>query len=316
MSVVHSRFATVSAIVAFALAVTVCAGAQVLPVSHGNSTYMLEYDAGSRTLQCSSNNINCVWRTTVSNQIDSFRDFAAVGTAAGPVVVYSEGNQTRFVLLHFRTGSTNVENSGESLRGVIGPGWMLNCVMQSAQYGAKAVCQTVVGSTIHEYRWDINMWGTHQKLAGDTNAGTYSAGTAVQSQAYSDPARRFTMDIPRGFRFAPQDDSSVALYGPTNDVFLTVFSDAGATPIAELGDAYMAELGVEVTHRSNEALANGQPALLLMGNGTVNGIPSLHVGLFFSTDQRTYVLSYTGRSDVADTYVPAFMEAIDSFGPM
>lgn len=291
--------------------IPVCA--QTLPVSSGNSTYVLNYDADRGRLECISNNTNCVWRTTVSESIGRFRDFAAVGTPAGPVIVYSEGNQTRFVLLHFRTGATTIENSGEPLRGVIGTGWLLNCVMQAEQYGAKVVCQTVSGNGIREYKWDINMWGTHKLLGEDANAGTYTAGAAERSQAYADADLKFSSDIPQGFRATGLDEKSMAMYGPTNDVFISVYSDAGTVPIDELGEGYMAELGVTITHRSQETLDDGKPALLLMGNGTINEVASMHAALFFSANDRTYVISYTGRSDAGAAYVPALGEVMASF---
>lgn len=301
--------------VVFMVALVASTYAQSLPVTYKNSTYTLNYDTQSKRLECVSGNTNCTWRTTVSQNVGSFRDFAAIATAAGPVIVYSEGNQTLFVLLHFRTGSTTVERSGESLRGNIGAGWMLNCLMQPGQYGAKVICQTVVGTSIKEYKWDINMGGQH-KLIGSSTAGTYTAGSAPRSQKYTNAGLKFSSDIPRGFRAAPQGTSAIGIYGPTDACFITVFSDAGATPIAELAPAYMTELGVTVTHKSEERLDNGQPALLMMGTGTVNGQKSLHAALFFSGGDRTYVLSYTAREDTGTAYLVAFEEVMTSFKPL
>lgn len=292
------------------------AQAQTLPVQHKNSIYTLTYLPDQRRLDCSSNNTECVWQTTVATNLRSFRDFAAIATAAGPVIVYSTANHTYFKLLHFRDGSSSVPQSGEPLSGSIGEGWLLNCIMQPAPYGAKAICQTVdAQNRIREYRWDINMYGTHKLLGANTDAGVYTAGSTARSQRYVNTKLGFSADVPQGFRVAPMDDSSVALYGPTNGLFMTVFAAPGENPIAELGEAYMAEMGVTVTHRSEEHLDNGQPALLMMGNGTVEGMPSLHAALFLSAADRTYVLSYTSRSDVGTGYVEAFMELLNSFTP-
>jgi len=313
----HFRNALMVALCCLLIAsVALSAHAQPLPITHNSYTYTLNFEPENRRLNCSVNAPDRNWKANVSNQVGAFRDFAAIATAAGPVVVYSEGNQTLFVLMHFRAGSTTVERSGESLRGSIGAGWLLNCMMQKEEYGAKVVCQTVVGSTIHEYKWDINMWGTHELIEHNTNAGTYAAGSAPKSLTYTNNDLKFSTDVPKGFRHALNDENTLAMYGPTDGVFMTLFSDAGATPIAELGEAYMQELGVTVTHRSNEALPDGRPTLLMMGNGTINEEPSLHVALIFSSETRTYIFSYTGRADIGDAYLPAFEEIMNSFRPM
>jgi hypothetical protein len=211
-----------------------------------------------------------------------------------------------------------VENSGEPLRGTIGRGWLLNCLFQQEQYGAKLVTQLVESESsfkIREYKWDINMWGTHACIErGELQDWTVGV-TPLSTRVVSDDLK-FKIDVPQGFRHTQLDETSMAMYGPTDDVFISVYSDAGATPIEELGEAYMAELGVSIQHRSTETLDNGDPALLLMGYGTINEVPSVHVAVVYSNAQRTWVLSYTGRADIGDAYVPALMAALDSFEPL
>ena len=313
----HNR-ALLAALLAATVSLT-AASAQQLPVTHGNSTYLITYDPATKRLDCASNNTNCVWRTPLSTRVPSFASVAAVATPAGPVIVYSEDDaQTYFALPHFRTGALKVEDSGEPLRGPIGRGLLLSCLFQAEQYGARLICQLLEPAAtfrMREHRWDINMWGTHQSL-GRSELQEWTTGAAPQSGRMVNADLRLQFDVPQGFRYTPMDETSVALYGPTDGVFMTAFSGDGATPIEELGDAYMAELGVTVAHRSMETLDNGQPALLLMGNGTIEGVPSLHVVLVYSAAERTWVLTYTGRADVGNAYVPAFMEALNSFQPL
>ncbi len=315
----NHRRALIAVLVVAMLGVTVAAQAQTLPVTYKNSTYMISYDPDTKILECSSNNTNCVWRTEISRRVPSFSNIAAIATAAGPVIVYCEDNyNTYFALPHFRTGSLTVENSGESLRGTIGRGWLLSCLFQVEEYGAKAICQLLEPQSnfkMREYKLDINMWGTHKTIE-TSDLQEWTTGTATESGRVVNTALKFQIDVPKGFRHTQIDETSFAMYGPTNDVFMSVFSDAGATPIEELGDAYMAEMGVDVQHRSMETLDNGEPALLLMGNGTVAGVPSLHVAVVYSDAAHTWVLSYTGRADVGNTYVGAFMEALNSFQPL
>jgi hypothetical protein len=301
-----------------ALAAGAAPMAQTLPVTHGNSTYLVTYQPEEKLLEVASNNTECVWRTEISRSVPSFSSVAAIATAAGPVIIYSEtGGSTHFALPHFRTGALTVENSGEPLRGVIGQGLLLNCVMQAEQYGAKVVCQLLEPNRtqLREYKWDINMWGTHRCTETGELQPWVSGGTANSTRMVNSELK-FELEVPQGFRPLALDETSMAFYGPTNDLFASVYSDGGATPIEELGDALMAELGVNVQHRSIETLDNGEPALLLMGTGVVNGLESLHVAIVYSNAARTWVLSYTGRADAGDAYMPAFMAMLNSFNPL
>lgn len=318
-STVHRRAVVVALVAVIVPGVATVAQAQTLPVTYKNSTYVLEYDAATKILVVSSNNTNCVWRTEISRRVMSFMNIAAAATPAGPVIVYCEDNYTtKFAIPHFRTGHLTVENSGEPLEGVIGRGWLMNCVFQVEQYGAKVVCQLQEPQSdfkIREYRMDINMWGTHQCVE-QSDLQDYTGGQAAESVRVANAALKFQVDVPKGFRHTQVDDVSFAMYGPTNDVFMTIYSEGVASPIEELGEAYMSEMGVNVTHRSMESLDNGEPAYLLMGDGTINGVQSLHVGVVYSNNERTWVIAYTGRADVGDGYVNSFMEMLGSFEPL
>ncbi|MFO8081057.1 MAG: hypothetical protein R6V07_12215 [Armatimonadota bacterium] len=194
----------------------------------------------------------------------------------------------------------------------------VNALFQVEDYGAKAVVQLLEpqsGFRMREYKLDINMWGTHQVLE-TSDLQDWTTGTAPESDRVVNPALKFQLDVPKGFRGTQVDEVSYAMYGPTDNVFMSIFSDAGGSPIEELGEAYMAELGVEVVHRSMETLDNGEPAYLLMGNGTIEAVPSLHVGLVYSNGTHTWVISYTGRADAADAYLEAFMTMLNSFQPL
>ncbi|MGM0491315.1 MAG: hypothetical protein ACQER1_00105 [Armatimonadota bacterium] len=309
--------ATLAGVIVAGVAVT--ASAQTLPITYRNSLYTITYDQSQKLLECSSNNVNAVWRTEISREVPSFSNIGAVATPAGPVIVYCEDDyQTKFAIPHFRTGSLQVENSGEPLTGVIGRGWLLNALFQVEDYGAKAVVQLLEpqsGFRMREYKLDINMWGTHQVLE-TSDLQDWTTGTAPESDRVVNPALKFQLDVPKGFRGTQVDEVSYAMYGPTDNVFMSIFSDAGGSPIEELGEAYMAELGVEVVHRSMETLDNGEPAYLLMGNGTIEAVPSLHVGLVYSNGTHTWVISYTGRADAADAYLEAFMTMLNSFQPL
>ncbi len=225
--------ALLAALIAATLCLAAAASAQQLPVTWKNSTYVISYDPATKYLDCASNNTDCVWRTPISTRVASFSSVAAVATPAGPVIVYSEdGAQTYFALPHFRTGALTVENSGEPLRGPIGRGLLLSCIFQQEQYGAKLICRLLepgAPARMREHKWDVNMWGTHQE-PGTSELQEWTTGAAPQSGRLVNADLRLQLDVPQGFRYTPMDETSGALYGPTDGVFMTVFSGDGATP--------------------------------------------------------------------------------------
>ncbi len=289
--------------------------AQSLPIRHKNSTYTLVYEAAKKRLDCKSSITGAVWTTNVSNGIQSISQFAATATPAGPVIVYEEGGQVRFLLLHFKTGGKTVPNSGEPLSGSIGAGSLLSCVLQPEEYGAKAVCQIASSGKIEEQRWDINFWGTH-KLIGKAAIGPMSAGARPGSTKFTDPKLKFALEIPRGFRVIPGDEKSCILFGPLPGVYFTVFREGEAHDAKALTESYMKELKLKVIQQTNETLFDGKPALLTAGEGVVNGIQSKHIAIAFSRESSTYVVSMTIDTQYQNSYTWALEEVLRTFKPL
>ncbi|MBW7927436.1 MAG: hypothetical protein H3C58_04950, partial [Fimbriimonadaceae bacterium] len=278
------RTALIGAILAAALGVA----AQTVVIRHKNSAYTVTYEAAQKRLSVSSDNLNAVWRREVSRRVPTFRSFSAAATAAGPIVIYDDGTNTMFSLIHWKNGGNKVERSGESLDGVIGPGVLLNCMYQVEDYGAKAIVQTVSAGKILEHKWDINMWGTHS-MKSRTTIGTLNKGKANLSSRTTNTNLRFATDVPRGFREMPVDEHSIALIGSLPDLYITIYSETADHQPKELADAYIKELGLNVFHASNEKLDDGTPALLRVGEGTINDTPTRHAAVVFAAKSRVYI---------------------------
>lgn len=299
------------ALIGAMLAVGVAAHTQTLVIRHKNSSYNVTYEAAQKRLSVSSNNVNAVWRREVSRSVPTFRSLSAVATAAGPIVIYDDGTNTRFSLIHWKNGGNKVERSGESLDGVIGPGVLLNCMYQVEDYGAKAIVQTVSGGKTLEHKWDINMWGTHS-MKSRTTIGTLNKGKANLSSLTTNTNLRFATDIPRGFREMPVDERSVALVGSLPDLYLTIYSETADHQPKELAEAYFKELGLNVFHASDEKLDDGTPALLRVGEGTINGTPTRHAAVVFAAKSRVYIVGLSTATAYGNQFAFALEEVLRS----
>ncbi|MCW5940798.1 MAG: hypothetical protein KIS66_01110 [Fimbriimonadaceae bacterium] len=298
------------------LAPSLAPAATEFVLRHKNSEYTVQYEPSQRRLAVFSNNANAVWNRDVSRKVPSLRAVAGVATAAGPVLVYDDGVNTYFSLVHWKNGGNKVDQSGEPLDGNIGPGVLLNCMFQPGPYGAKVIARTLSGGNVIEHKWDINLAGNHAMKSRQT-VGKHLAGKASLSTKLVSAPLRFSVDVPRGFREVPVDQDSIALYGPVPDLFVTLVSQAADHSAKELGDAYMKELGLKVQSLSNETLDDGTPALLYIGQGAVNGVPSKHAALVFASQnkKRVYVVSLTTATAYEGTFMFALEEVLRSLKP-
>lgn len=279
-----------------------------------NSVYLLDYSSSGRTLTVSSRNVNASWNRRLEG-IASLRSFAAAATPAGPIIIYQTSTGIRFSLMHWRNGGNSVDQSKESLDGVIGAGRMQNCMFMPAQYGAKVVVQAVESGNLIQYRWDINHWGTH-KLVGKDNLGKFRPGRAPNSSSSVNQALGFSVDVPHGFREIEGDDKSVSIHGPVPDLFLTIYSEKVSHSIKELGDGYMKEMKLKVQQVTNQTLDDGTPALLYVGDGTINGVPSKSAALVFAAKGRTYVVTFNNPTEYKAHFTYALDEVLKSMKPL
>lgn len=283
-------------------------------ISSGKSSYELDYSATSKSLTVRSRNLNASWNRRLES-IASLRSFAAAATPAGPIVVYQTSTGIRFSLMHWRNGGNSVDRSKESLDGVIGAGRMQSCLFMPAQYGAKVVVEAVESGNLIQYRWDINHWGTH-KLVGKDSLGKFQPGRAPNSRTSVNQKLGFSLDIPHGFREIEGDDKSISIHGPVPDLFLTVYSEQVVHDIKELGDGYTKEMKLKVQQVTNQTLDDGTPALLYIGDGTINGVPSKSAALVFAAKGRTYVVTFHTPIAYKAHFMYALEEVLRSMRPL
>lgn len=283
---------------------------------HKNSAYTVRYEPGQKRLTVMSKNLNAIWTREVSRRVPSLRAFAGVATAAGPVLVYDDGTNTYFSLIHWKNGGSKVDRSGEPLDGNVGPGVLLNCMFQAEAYGAKLIARTLSAGNVVEHKWDVNMGGNHSMKARQT-IGKFTAGKAPLSTKLVSAPLQFGVDVPRGFREVSVDTDSMALYGPVPDLFVTLVSKAEAHSAKELGDAYMKELNLKVQTVSDQTLDDGTPALLYIGDGAINGVPSKHAAIVFASKskKRVYIVSLTTATSYGASYTFALEEVLRSLKP-
>lgn len=283
-------------------------------VSSGKSSYQLDYSSASRSLTVQSRNLNASWNRRLEG-IASLRNFAAAATPAGPIVVYQTSTGIKFSLMHWRNGGNTVDRSKESLDGVIGAGRMQSCLFMPAQYGAKVVVEAVESGNLIQYRWDINHWGTH-KLVGKDSLGKFQQGRAPNSRLTVNQKLGFSLDVPHGFREIEGDDKTISIHGPVPDLFLTVYSEQVTHDIKELGDGYMKEMKLKVQQVTSQTLDDGTPALLYIGDGTINGVPSKSAALVFAAKGRTYVVTFHTPVAYKAHFMFALEEVLRSMKPL
>lgn len=283
-------------------------------ITSGKSSYQLDYSSSSRTLTVQSRSLNASWNRRLEG-IASLRSFAAAATPAGPIIVYQSSAGIKFSLMHWRNGGNTVDQSKESLDGVIGGGRMQSCLFMPAQYGAKVVVEAVEGGNLIQYRWDINHWGTH-KLAGKDSLGKFQQGRAPNSRLTVNQKLGFSLDVPHGFREIEGDDKSISIHGPVPDLFLTVYSEQVSHNIKELGDGYVKEMKLKVQQVTNQTLDDGTPALLYIGDGTINGVPSKSAALVFAAKGRTYIVTFHTPVAYKAHFMYALEEVLRSMKPL
>jgi hypothetical protein len=283
-------------------------------IKHKNSSYLFSYESSRSELAVTSRNVNASWTRKISG-IPSLRSIAAAATPAGPVIVYDNGTNTHFSLVHWRTGGNKVDGSGESLDGVVGPGILLNCLFQVGPYGAKLVVQTLSSGSVIEHKWDVNMAGNHAMKSRST-VRKLTPGKAAQSSLLVSKPLGLSVDLPRGFRDMPGDENSVIFFGPAPDMFLTLYSEKASHAPKEIGDAYMKQLNLSVIQVTQQSLDDGTPALLYIAEGAVNGVPSKHPTIVFAAKGRVYVVTLTMPADYKTAFMFVLEEALRSLKPM
>lgn len=270
------------------------------------------YDVQSKRLDCVSENAGRTWRVNVAQGVPSQADWGGTGTSAGPVLVYTTSTGVQFVLLRFQTGSTNAEKSGESLRGNVSPGRLLNASWVPAQYGAKATVVSLAGTTEYTTTVDINMWGTSKTLSQTTRL--------VQPRREKLPNAALSFEVPPGFVANWDGGGGYMGITATNKLPLGIMIHAaeGGMDLPAFADEFMkvigpamgaADLRLVVSDRVN---VGALPGLLRLTKCTWNGQPAAFAFVFCGDARSTYVFVYGAREVNYDQYAGIFYRLLGS----
>ena len=280
-----------------------------LPVGRN---YFGLYDAASKDLTCVSENPGRTWRLSVAKGVPSMADWAGIGTAAGPVFVYTTGSGVGYVLLRFQEGSTNAEHSGEPLRGTLAPGRLMSAAWKEGKFGAEVTVVSLSGQTEYTTVYDINMWGTSQQLSRTSRT--------IQPKRQTLPNAGLSFEVPVGFS-ANWDAESGCMFIVSDNKLpagIVVHAAEGGLDLSAFADEFMKLIGPAMgvpdlqQVLSDRVSVGSMSGLLRLARGTLNGKAGTFAFVFASGPQNTFVLLYGSPNPTYDQYAPIFYRLLGS----
>jgi len=246
--------------------------------------YVGVYDTSAKRLSCKSETQGRTWSLSVAESVPSPADWSGVATSAGPVMVYTSGNATSYVLMRFQNGSTSSEGDGKSLRGPVAPGKLVVANWTPAEYGAKVSVVTMDGSKEYTTQLDINMWGTSKQISQKQRT--------IQPKREQVPNTGLSVEVPPGF--TPKWDASSSCLGIVSDnglpcgMMITVAEPGVDLP--QFADLFMQQIGpalgssdMKQVGSQNVSVGGKMPGLLRLANGSRNGKEATFAFVFFAT---------------------------------
>ncbi len=290
------------------LVVTVCGQMLAAEIRTGlGRNYFGIYDTKQKSLHCVSENDGRHWNVNVSNSIPSQADWAGTGTSAGPVVVWTSGNNVYFILMRYQTGATVAENSKESLKGTVAPGRLISASWDIQQYGAKGTIVSLDGNTEYTTKMDINMWGTSKQISRTIRN--------LPNRRMQLPGSKLSVDVPPGFSAVWNGADTSLVVTPDTKIpigMLVVLAEPGID-LTEFANLFMRDIGpamgspdMKQAASENVTIGGTMPGLLRMAKGTRNGKEAAFAFVFFQTKENTVVMVYGTLSEYYDTYANIF----------
>jgi len=278
----------------------------------GNSKYFGLYDPATRILECVSEHEGRQWRAGVASSVPSQADWAGRPTSAGPAFVYTNGSNVQFVLLRYLSGATTAEKSGESLRGDVAPGRLLNASWVEAKYGAKATVVSLAGSIEYTTVVDINMWGTGKVLS--------QTHRTIETKREKLPNTSLSFEVPPSFTTAWDASSNCMGIMSSNKLpmGMLVVSAEGGVNLTEFADEFMNTIGPAMgaadlkVALSDQVSVGALPGLLRLSKCTWNSKPATFAFVFCGNAQNTYVFVYAAPNANYDQYAGIFYRLLGS----
>jgi len=291
------------------LAAAVVAAPIKTPLSRN---YFGVYDAAAKGLDGVSENPGRTWRVNIAQGVPSMADWAGIGTAAGPVFVYTTSSGVGYVLCRFQTGSTNAENSGEPLRGTLAPGRLMSASWKEGKFGAEATIVSLSGTTEYTTVYDINMWATSKQLSQTSRT--------IQPKRQALPNAALSFEVPVGFS-ANWDAGSGCMFVASDNKLpagIVVHAAAGGVDLSGFADEFMKLIGPAMGVPdmkqvvSDRVSVGAMPGLLRLARGTLNGKAGTFAFVFAAGPQNTFVLLYGSPNTTYDQYAPIFYRLLGS----
>ncbi|MHB1459654.1 MAG: hypothetical protein ACYC1M_00015 [Armatimonadota bacterium] len=275
--------------------------------------YSVEYDTSSKALRCISANGSNSWTATVASPVPSVGDWSGIGTAAGPVFVYTISNSVHYTLLRHNTGKAITDVGNKSLTGVLAPGKFISATWREAGYGAEVSVVSLDGNKEYTTTFDINMWGT------STKKGQTSRSLPIQRVAI--PGTSISFEIPPGFTNAWDANSrSMGIRSQTKlPVGILINVAENDDNITLFADLFMKDIGPAMGAQNMQQIAS-QPVsiggsmqgLLRMTSCVWNGRNANFSFVFIKTKSDLLVVVYGTPTENYDTYANLFYRMLSS----
>ncbi len=275
--------------------------------------YVVEYDTTARSLRCVSNNGSYSWTSTVASPIASVGDWSGIGTAAGPVFVYTISNSVYYTLLRHNTGKAITDVGNKSLTGNLAPGKFVSATWREASYGAEVTVTSLDGSKEYTTTFDINMWGTSTKKSQTSRS--------LPIQRVTLPGTSISLEVPPGFKSAWDAGSKSMGISSTAKLpvgILVNVSEPDAN-LAQFADLFMKDIGPAMGAQNMQQTASKQvtvggtmQGLLRMTSCLWNGRNANFSFVFINTKSNMLVVVYGTPSENYDTYANVFYRMLSS----
>ncbi len=294
----------------------------IIPAVHSNAVvipttmtrgYTAEYDTSSKALRCISANGSNSWAASVASPVPSVGDWSGIGTAAGPVFVYTAGNSVYYTLLRHNTGKAITDVGNKSLTGVLAPGKLISATWREASYGAEVSVVSLDGNKEYTTIFDINMRGTSTKK-GQTSR-------SLPIQRITIPGTSVSFELPPGFTNAwDASNQSMGIKSqnklPVGILINVAEQDDNITLFADL---FMKDIGPAMGAQNMQQIAS-QPVsiggsmqgLLRMTSCVWNGRNANFSFVFIKTKSNLLVVVYGTPTENYDTYANLFYRMLSS----
>lgn len=275
--------------------------------------YAAIYDTSSKQLNCISEDPQRSWTAPVASPVPGVGDWSGLGTAAGPVFVYTSGNSVYYALLRFNTGKAITDQGNKPLTGVLAPGRLITASWKEADYGAVVTVVSLDGNKEYNTVYDINMWGTSKKISQSSRS--------ITPQRFAIPGTKLSVEIPIGFSSQWNAGSQTLGILPQTKTpaGMLIHIAEEVNNLSEFADLFMKDIGpalgspdMKQTANQSVSVGGSMQGLLRMARGTKGGKDSTFAFVFFISKNNTIVMVYGAPTENYDQFANIFYRLLGS----